>query len=281
MKFQMFGTLESDGLQREVMLCRDFDRPNEAMLHVYGNDAERPPFAVLVIVNQTSEREFEVVPKLVYRTLENGSLIPSDNQEDFRQAAEHRATLREVGDNLEGSWTNISGESGKIILTPPDASLKLQVKTCDSWNEFKILASSIRVDNKIELFRGHRDSRFVLKTSFHRAGLHRLERYCSETLVEFCNHVESILNVHIDLNNSSDYSMLFGLAQHHGLPTPLLDWTRSPYIAAFFAFSDALEAKQLEQGATHVRIYCLARDFVARRPSPENSRWVGGCSLTL
>jgi hypothetical protein len=264
---QMFGTIGLEEETAQGMLCADIDRPDEIMLHYWGEKTS--PEAIMLRPHYKDNGLTELEPIALYRVNDGGALwLPKLTAQESEHLRGFHGRITEKDGAFEGEWTHISGKKGHLTFGASKQSVDVAPETCADWSEFKAWAIRARDESDAVSFRGHGSNRFRLRTTLHRAGRHRLERFCSDTLQQFRSHAEAVLGVRFDLSDGEDYSMLLGLAQHHGLPTPLLDWTSSPYIAAFFAFSDAIESAEMRPEDSHVRIYGLSRDFVSQNSPP-------------
>lgn len=104
-----------------------------------------------------------------------------------------------------------------------------------SWEEFK---SHISLKSNFSyLFRGQQKP-WSLCTSFHRRGRYRISEFISKDVRQLHQRLSAITSHFFDLAVPDQNGAFFNLLQHHGYPTPLLDWSHSPYVAAFFAFRD-------------------------------------------
>jgi hypothetical protein len=104
-----------------------------------------------------------------------------------------------------------------------------------SWDDFKSHISS--VSKFSYLFRGQQKP-WSLCTSFHRRGRYRMSEFTNRDVRQLHQRLSAITSHFFDLTVPDQNGAFFNLLQHHGYPTPLLDWSHSPYVAAFFAFRD-------------------------------------------
>lgn len=114
--------------------------------------------------------------------------------------------------------------------------------TISSWKYFHDFIHEQRLlDFKTYVYRGQRNANWLLEPSINRL----LNKSLSDSAYKkkLTNHMEEfkfsirgrLNNLHEILNDNNE---LWALGQHHGLKTPLLDFTYSPYVAAYFAFID-------------------------------------------
>src|SRR5437868_398776 len=75
-----------------------------------------------------------------------------------------------------------------------------------------------------------------LRSHFHRMGRFNLMRFINEDIPMLHGNLSSLTQHLFNLNDHLQNGAFYNLVQHHGYPTPLLDWTYSPFVAAFFAY---------------------------------------------
>ncbi len=159
-------------------------------------------------------------------------------------------------DRLEIEWTTSIGTSAKGTADIPKTRLRLQStitsKRLRTWSSFKKHVTSLEA--KSFVFRGQEDSRWRLRSSFFRTGRADLERFINHDVADLQKAFSGVSNHVFNLADPLHYGAFLNLAQHHGYPTPLLDWTWSPYVAAFFAFH-RLNKSPASRRRGYVRIY--------------------------
>ena len=95
-----------------------------------------------------------------------------------------------------------------------------------------VLHDRIGNENRILWYRGHRDASWALEPLVKR-GYSEDERILTHRFRSRAGIRHGLIPAYGDL------ASWLALMQHYGLPTRLLDWTRSPMVALFFALENA------------------------------------------
>jgi hypothetical protein len=176
--------------------------------------------------------------------------------------ASSEATVPQSSDYFEKIplW-NADGNSRRFEIMADELSGRIPVTRLESWRDFtNLLESDFFNRHGVQLvFRGHRRHDWGLMPTLGRVTTNGIitELLAEGQLDRFKRAVRGRLNDTALVNEDDE---LWSVGQHHGLMTPLLDWTYSPYVALFFAFHK--EDDRDEKDNPYRAVYVLNKSFL-------------------
>ena len=148
-------------------------------------------------------------------------------------------------------WSESPIDAGTVVVTVP------------TWSGFQEFVHGRTLQYRDLIWRGQRCDHWLLESTLDRklkggannvdARASHLERFKLATRGRRGSSPPLV-------PNENDW---WALGQHHGLATPLLDWTTSPFVAAYFAFSKITESQ-----TSYRAIHALWQPSIAKHNHP-------------
>jgi len=144
---------------------------------------------------------------------------------------------------------------------------RIPVTRLEKWSDFTTLLESdfFNEPDTQFVFRGHRRHDWAMTPTLGRLAPNGIvtQELADEQIELFRKAIRGRISDHslLDDENDREADELWSIGQHHGLMTPLLDWTYSPYVALFFAF--AKQDRNDEKDNPYRAIYILNKSFIS------------------